>query len=96
MKSIQIFGEPNPRRDRLEQRLRTAAQELEMEVSIEICSDPEKWRELGIRLLPAFWLNGLPKTAGQVPEVSELQDYLCGLDAMPKSSDRACGLTGCL
>ncbi len=95
MKKVCIYGEPNTRRDRLEQRIRAAATELNMEIQIQCFGKAEILRDLGIRVTPALWIDGLPKISGFVPEIPELQDYLCGLDAMPKSFGQACGFNGC-
>lgn len=74
--NIKVLGTGCSRCRSLEHAARKAAEELNLDVSIEKVEDIQKIMEYGIMRTPGLVINGRVVLSGQVPGVSELKEIL--------------------
>ncbi len=76
MKKIQILGTGCARCEKLAQKARLAADDLELEYEIEKVTDIQKIIACGVMITPAFVVDGVIKAVGKVPDEDEIKKML--------------------
>ena len=78
MKKIQVLGTGCPKCNKLEENVKTAAQQLGIEYEIEKIKDINVITGFGVMLTPALVIDGQVKSAGRLLTVDEIRDMLIG------------------
>lgn len=78
MKKIQVLGMGCAKCNKLEENVRTAAQQLGIEYEIEKIKDINVITGFGVMLTPALVIDGQVKSAGKLLTVDEIRDMLIG------------------
>lgn len=92
MKNIQILGTGCPKCNKLYEMTEEAAKSLGLEYSIDKVTDINEIMKFGVMMTPALVVDGEVKTAGTVPTIAEITQYLTVSQA-PTSGCACCG--GC-
>jgi len=74
--NIKVLGAGCAKCSKLEKVARQAAEELNLDVSIEKIDDIQKIIEYGILITPGLVVNGKVVLSGQVPKIKVLKDIL--------------------
>jgi small redox-active disulfide protein 2 len=73
---IQILGMGCAKCDKLEERTRQAAKELNLDFQVEKVKDLKQIMAFGVMVTPALVVDGVVKVAGKVPGVGEIKKLL--------------------
>ena len=73
---IQIAAPPGTLCDQVEQRIKQLTEEHELDCSLELVNDFEAIIGLQVYSIPGLLIDGVLKSVGRVPEISELIDWL--------------------
>jgi len=73
---IQILGMGCAKCDKLEERTRQAASELNLDFHIEKVKDLQQIMTFGVMVTPALVVDGVVKVAGKVPGVEDIKKLL--------------------
>jgi small redox-active disulfide protein 2 len=73
---IQILGMGCAKCQKLEERVRQAADELKLVYQLEKVKDLQQIMAFGVMITPALAVDGLVKVAGRVPMVAEIKKLL--------------------
>lgn len=84
MVTIQIAAPPGTLCDQVEQRVKQMRDMYELDCSVELVNDFEAIIGLQVYAIPGLLIDGVLKSVGRVPELSELIDWL-GLGTMGDS-----------
>lgn len=76
MTAIQIASPPGPLCDQVVQRIKQVQQKYEFDCSVELVSEFEAIMGLQVYSVPGLLIDGVLKSVGRVPEISELIDWL--------------------
>lgn len=76
MKDIKVLGTGCPKCKKLEEMTIQAAEELGIEYKVEKVSDIKDIMSYGVMMTPALVVDGVVKSKGKVPMVSELKTLL--------------------
>ena len=76
MKKIQILGTGCPKCRKLAEIAETAAEELNLEYTLEKVTSLNDIMNFGVMVTPALAVDGVVKVAGKVPNVDEIKKML--------------------
>jgi len=76
MKKIEILGTGCPKCKKLEEQVRVAASELNLECQIDKIEDIQKIMAHGVMMTPALVVDGKVKVTGKVPVLDDLKKML--------------------
>jgi len=76
MKTIQILGVGCAKCQKLYEHAEAAAKELAIEYRMEKITDINKITDMGVMMTPALAVDGVVKSAGRVPTVDALKEFL--------------------
>jgi small redox-active disulfide protein 2 len=73
---MQILGMGCAQCEKLEERARRAAAELNLDAQVEKVKDLQRIMAFGVMTTPALVVDGVVKVAGKVPGVEEIKKWL--------------------
>lgn len=76
MKNIKILGTGCPKCNKLEELSRKAAEEMDIEFTVEKVKDINKIMEYGVMTTPALVVDGDVKVAGKVPSIEDIKKLI--------------------
>jgi len=76
MKTIQILGTGCAKCQKLYEHADAAAKELGIEYQMEKVTDINKITDMGVMMTPALAVDGVVKSAGRVPTVEAIKEFL--------------------
>jgi len=76
IKSIQVFGSDCPSCKKLHELTKEAISELNLDIDVEYISDIQKIIDLGLLSAPILMINDKVITAGELPRVEEIKEFI--------------------
>ena len=79
MLNITVFGPGCARCKETERMVRQVVQETGAQADVQKVSDPAAMAKAGVLLTPAVAVNGVVKTAGRIPNATEIRRWITKL-----------------
>lgn len=76
MKKIQILGTGCPKCQKLTELAKTAANEIQLEYTLEKVTEISEISKFGVMYTPALVVDGVVKVSGRLPSVNEIKAML--------------------